>query len=186
MLTDPTVKNDILDWCYGVIVPARPAFHDVALYGEDGLELTEATAPGYARARVDPEGWEPAVDGQKSVLVAFAPPTAEWSVAVVGWVLIDDTGRTWDDGDLVDPLVVTSASDVGPVVTVTVAYQSDADELLPNEPDPESDPDDVDPEVYVEPDDGDDGGTDWTDPEFDTTDPDDELLTEEPGTPEIP
>lgn len=186
MLSDPSVKNDILDWCYGDTPPARPAWHDVALIGEDGLEVTGVTAPGYARSRVDPADWEPAVDGQKSVVVAFDAPTAEWTVAVVGWALVDDTGRVWDDGDLLETLVVTGASDTGPTVTVTVAYETDLDELLPTEPDPESDPEDVDPEVYVEPDDGDPDGAAWPDPDLGADPVDEEFPDDDTEPPETP
>lgn len=126
MLVDELARNASLDNDYGTTRgPNAADSHEVALLDTDGLEVDSTTAPGYARATVVPADWPPAEEGQKTVVVTFAAPTDEWT-PVAGWQLIDPaTGAVWDDGDLVDLLLVTSASDDGPTVVVTVAYQLD-------------------------------------------------------------
>lgn len=126
MLVDETARNASLDNDYGTTRgPNAADTHEVALLDVDGVELDDATSPGYARATVLPAAWPAAADGQKTIVVAFDPPTDEW-VPAAGWQLIDPaTDAVWDDGDLVDPLYVTAASDTGPTVVVTVAYATD-------------------------------------------------------------
>lgn len=126
MLVDETARNASLDNDYGSTRgPNAADEHEVALVDVDGVELDDTSAPGYARVTIAPGEWPAAEDGQKTVVVDFAAPTDEW-IPAAGWRLIDPaTDAVWDAGDLVDLLYVTTASDVGPQVVVTVAYQTD-------------------------------------------------------------
>lgn len=120
MLIDVAARNASLDNDYGTTRgPNAAASHQVALYDEDGVELSSA---GYARVTLPAASWPAAVDGQKSATVVFPAPTGEWLPAV-SWRLIAG-GVTWDGGDFYDPLYVTAASGTGPSVTVTVYYST--------------------------------------------------------------
>ena len=120
MIRDVVPRGLSIDWCYGSNRhPSAPSQHFLALYDQDGVELSGA---GYARATVTPDMWAPVdAEGTKSFIVTFAPPTGEWA-EVVSWCLLGAQGWGWDSAELAEPLLVTGASDTGPVVTATVFY----------------------------------------------------------------
>lgn len=124
MIRDIAARNASLDNDYGPNRgPNAADSHQLALFDADGVELDSTSAPGYARVTVAPSAWPAAVDGTKSTTVTFPAPTGEWEPAV-SWQLVGDDGHVWDTADLADPLLVTAASPVGPVVAVTVFYEA--------------------------------------------------------------
>lgn len=123
MLVDETARNASLDNDYGPTRgPNAADSHEVVLLDADGFELEDATSPGYARVTVESDDWPAAEDGQKTLVVDFPAPTGEW-VSAVAWQLVAAGDVVWDQGQLLDVLYVTTASDAGPSVAVTIAYQ---------------------------------------------------------------
>ena len=100
---------------------------EVALYDADGVELDDATSPGYVRGDLLEADWAAAVDGMKSAAaVECGTPTDAW-VTAVAFALIQADATEAFYGYLADDLVVTGSGDpVSVAVTVQVEdYEED-------------------------------------------------------------
>lgn len=137
-IRDMAARNASLNNDYGVNRgPNAPASHQLALFYGDPMFLpedgggVEVVGNGYARQTVLPADWLDADQGRKTLAASkqFPNTTAEWPDTVTHWALFAADGVTmWDCGPLAEPFDVTGAA-AGPIVSVTVFYDSDVDDF---------------------------------------------------------
>lgn len=137
-IRDVAARNASLNNDYGTTRgPNAPSSHQLALfYGDPMFSVedgggTEVVGNGYARQTVNPTDWLDSVDGRKNLVTPkqFPNTTAEWDDTVTHWALFANDGVTmWDCGPLAEPFDVTAAA-AGPIVDVTVFYDSDVDDF---------------------------------------------------------
>lgn len=125
-IRDVAAMNRSLDNDYGTARgPNAADSHTLHLFFGDPMEDgVEITGNGYASVTVLPADWSPAVDGMKSLTTPaeFPAPTGEWLDSPTHWALFGDDGAWWDCAPLTEPLDVTGASSVGPLVDVTIFF----------------------------------------------------------------
>lgn len=116
---DIAFQQEVLDASYAGRDCTLHLFYGDPLNG--GVELDDATSPGYAPATVLSTDWNATdSEGVKSTdPITFADPTDAWQTAT-HWAL-HDGGVECDTGELLEPLEITEAGD-GPRVVVSVFH----------------------------------------------------------------
>lgn len=113
--------------------PNSPDFFEVALYDDnpefDGVELTDADCPGYARFTVDNDDFTAVTEGVQIVVLAedLPEPTGSWTKSARWAVLLNSTDDTeaWDYSEI-DPMRATAAGPFEDDFELTVFYSDDS------------------------------------------------------------
>lgn len=129
-IADLAAQQAALDNIYGSTAGSHsPATWQLALFTGDptvdefAVEADSTTCPGYARVSFAQSAWSATDSGGVKRLatpLAFPAATAEWTVTLTHWALLD--GATmWNVEPLAVPLDVTAASS-GPTIAPAIFF----------------------------------------------------------------